>query len=106
MKHVVLSLLFALSSVLTALSADTKSSSTGPELLRLESSVDAMGSTYVMALYGTDQARLRVAAEEAAEEVRRLDHLLSNYIPSSEWSEVNRDAAKGPVRISPELFDL
>ncbi len=106
MKHVVVTLLFALSSVLAALSADTKSSAAGQELLRLESSVDAMGSTYTMALYGTDQARLRVAAEEAAEEVRRLDHLLSNYIPSSEWSEVNRDAAKGPVRVSPELFDL
>jgi thiamine biosynthesis lipoprotein len=76
------------------------------ELLRLESSVDAMGSTYTMALYGTDQARLRVAAEEAAEEVQRLDHLLSNYLPTSEWSEVNRDAAKGPVHVSPELFDL
>jgi thiamine biosynthesis lipoprotein len=76
------------------------------ELLRLESSVDAMGSTYTMALYGTGQAKLRVAAEEAAEEVRRLDHMLSNYIPTSEWSEVNRDAAKGPVRVSPELFDL
>ncbi len=74
--------------------------------LRLESSVDAMGSTYTMALYGADAARLRVAAEEAAEEVRRLDHMLSNYLPTSEWSEVNRDAAKRPVRISPELFEL
>ncbi len=107
MKHVVLSLLFAFSGVLAALYADTKSTlAAGQEILRLESSVDAMGSTYTMALYGTDPARLRVAAEEAAEEVRRLDHLLSNYIPSSEWSEVNRDAAKSAVRISPESFEL
>jgi FAD:protein FMN transferase len=32
--------------------------------------------------------------------------MLSNYIPTSEWSEVNRFAADRPVRISPELFEL
>jgi FAD:protein FMN transferase len=106
MKHLVLSLVLALGGVLAALRAAPPPAETGKELLRLESSVDAMGSTYTMALYGTDQARLRVAAEEAAEEVRRLDHMLSNYLPTSEWSEVNRDAAKGPVRVPPELFDL
>ena len=46
------------------------------------------------------------AADEAAEEVRRLDRLLSNYVPSSEWSEVNRFAATRPVKVSVELFDL
>ena len=76
------------------------------EPLRLESSVDAMGSTYSMALYGTDQTSLRVAAEEAAEDVRRLDRLLSNYLPTSDLSEINRDAARKPVRVDPELFDL
>lgn len=59
-----------------------------------------------MALYGDDQARLQVAAEEASEEVRRLDRVLSNYIPTSEWSELNRKAGDGPVRVSPELFNL
>ena len=65
-----------------------------------------MGSTYTMVLYGPDQSRLEVAAEEAAEEIRRLDHLMSNYQPTSEWSAVNRDAGSRPVKISPELFDL
>ena len=74
--------------------------------LRLESSVDAMGSTYSMALYGTDETRLRVAAEEAAEEVRRLDRMMSNYLPNSDLSEINQGAANGPVRVIPELFDL
>jgi thiamine biosynthesis lipoprotein len=59
-----------------------------------------------MVLYGTDAAVLRVAAEEAGEEARRLDRLLSNYIPTSDLSEVNRSAGKGPVRVIPELFDL
>jgi FAD:protein FMN transferase len=76
------------------------------EPFRLESSVDAMGSAYSMAMYGMDEARLRLAAEEAAEEVRRIDRLLSNYTPNSDLSEVNRGAAKAPVRVVPELFDL
>ena len=32
--------------------------------------------------------------------------MLSNYKPDSEWSEVNRDAAERPVKVSPELFEL
>jgi thiamine biosynthesis lipoprotein len=76
------------------------------EMLRLESSVDAMGSTYSVALYGYDRLQLEAAADAAFDEVRRLDELLSNYKPSSEWSRVNGLAAQGPVRISQELFDL
>lgn len=77
-----------------------------PEQLRLESSVDAMGSAYSLVLYGEDRARLEGASEEAFEEVRRLDRLLSNYRPESEWSKVNREAASHPVKVSAELFRL
>lgn len=79
---------------------------TQKELLRLESTVDSMGSTYTMVLYGPDQTRLEVAAEEAAEEIRRLDHLLSNYLPNSEWSQINQNAGARAVKASPEMFDL
>lgn len=73
---------------------------------RVEANIDAMGSTYTIVAYGGDEARLRAAVEDASEEARRLDHLLSNYIPSSEWSQVNREAASQPVRVSTELFHL
>jgi thiamine biosynthesis lipoprotein len=73
---------------------------------RVEANIDAMGSTYSVVVYGNDEARLRAAVEDASEEARRLDHLLSNYIPASEWSQVNREASSKPVRISPELFQL
>jgi thiamine biosynthesis lipoprotein len=101
MKHAVLTLFLALGAVLAAQPVS------GPkEPLRLETTVDAMGSTYGMVLYGDNQEALRAAADDAAEEVRRLDRMLSNYNPSSEWSEVNRGAAEKPVRVSTELFDL
>ena len=67
---------------------------TGQELLRLEKSADAMGSTYSIALYGTDRVKMEAAADAAFDEVRRLDDLLSNYKPDSEWSQVNRHAAR------------
>jgi thiamine biosynthesis lipoprotein len=76
------------------------------QLLRLEESLDAMGSTYTVALYGYDGDQLEAAVEAAFNEVRRLDRMLSNYRPESELSEVNRYAAERPVKVTPELFDL
>ena len=75
-------------------------------LLRMEDSQDAMGTGFSLVLYGTDANRMRSASEQAFEEVRRLEQLLSNYRPESEWSEVNRFAADRPVRVSEELFQL
>ena len=75
-------------------------------LLRLEKSDEAMGSTFSLIVYGNDRGKLETAAAAAFEEVRRLDRMLSNYDPASEWSRVNRDAGVGPVKVSPELFQL
>jgi thiamine biosynthesis lipoprotein len=76
------------------------------ELLRLEKSADAMGSTYTIEMYGFDRIQMEAAADAAFDEVRRLDELLSNYRPESEWSQVNRHAAEKPMKVSPELFRL
>jgi thiamine biosynthesis lipoprotein len=92
--------------VVLFLSAVFGSLASSSEALRLESSVEAMGSAYSLVLYGEDRGRLEAASEEAFEEVRRLDRMLSNYRPESEWSEVNRHAAERPVKVSAELFQL
>jgi len=76
------------------------------ETLRLESSVEAMGSTFSIAVYGEDRAKMEAAVDAAFEEARRLDHMLSNYKPESELSDVNREAAGRAVEVTPELFDL
>jgi len=65
-----------------------------------------MGATFSVALYGTDRASMEAAADAALAEAQRLDALLSNYRPESEWSMVNRSAAGGPVKVSAELFQL
>jgi thiamine biosynthesis lipoprotein len=77
-----------------------------PELLRLQESADAMGATYTVEIYGYDRVKMEAAAGAALDEARRLDELLSNYRPESEWSTVNRLASTRPVQTSPELFRL
>jgi thiamine biosynthesis lipoprotein len=78
----------------------------GAEMLRLEQSVEAMGSTYSVAVYGEDRTLLETAVTAAFDEARRLDDLLSNYKRDSAWSEMNREAAERPVRVPREMFDL
>jgi thiamine biosynthesis lipoprotein len=74
--------------------------------LQLERSTDAMGATFSIVLYGSDQASMNQAIDAAFEEAHRLDALLSNYRPESEWSHINREAAAHPVAVSSELFRL
>ncbi|HTQ52899.1 MAG TPA: FAD:protein FMN transferase [Bryobacteraceae bacterium] len=76
------------------------------QMLRLEQSAEAMGSAYSIAVYGYDRDRMEAAVNAAFDEVRQLDSMLSNYKPDSEWSEVNREAARHPVHVSAELFQL
>jgi len=76
------------------------------EMLRFEANADAMGSTYSVILYGEDRNKLEAASDLAFAEARRLDLLLSNYKPESEWSKMNREAANRPLPVSKELFDL
>lgn len=73
---------------------------------RLERSTDAMGATFSIVLYGSDQASMNQAIDAAFDDAHRLDELLSNYKPASEWSRINREAAAHPVAVSPELFQL
>ena len=74
------------------------------ETLRLESSVDAMGSTYSIAVYGEDRTRMEAAVEAAFEEVRRLDRMLSNYRPASELSAVTIRRTPAASRPRPQWF--
>src|SRR5262245_59301790 len=73
---------------------------------RYEDSRVSMGCLYAVVVYGRDLARLREAAAAALDEVDRIDRLMSNYKNDSELSRVNREAAKAPVKVDPELFDF
>lgn len=76
------------------------------DVIRYESHLEAMGGIYSIVVYGPDRTKLEAAVNSAFEEIQRLDQLLSNYKPTSEWSEVNRDAPRRPVPVSSELYRL
>ena len=65
-----------------------------------------MGGAFSVALYSANRDAADTAAAAAFAELRRLERMLSNYRPDSEWSEVNRNAADHGVEVSQELFAL
>ncbi len=69
-------------------------------------SLEAMATRFELVLHGDDPARLRAAGEEALAEIAALDAQLSFYNPSSEISWINANAARGPVKAEPRLFEL
>jgi thiamine biosynthesis lipoprotein len=66
----------------------------------------SMGCVYVIEAYGPDAAALSRITEEALDEVDRIDRLMSHYKADSPLSRINREAARRPVAVEPELFDF
>ena len=107
MKRIVIFLFLVLLAAIPAgMVAGQGSSAAATPVLRLEDSLDSMGTTYSVVVYGADRYKMQAAVELAFEEVARLDRMLSNYRPDSELTQLNKTAAQGPVKVSRELFDL
>jgi thiamine biosynthesis lipoprotein len=64
----------------------------------------AMGTEFALYLYAADEADAKAAADEAFDEVDRIEQELSNYRPSSELSRINQQAAVSGVTTDPETF--
>ena len=77
-----------------------------PRLHRHDASRVSMACVYAIEAYGADARALPVILDEALDEVDRIDRLMSHYQADSALSRLNRDAARGPVRVDAELFDL
>lgn len=75
-----------------------------PANVRLERTLRCMGTAFTIDAYGSEAGVLEAATEAAFDEARRLDQMLSDYLPASEVTRVNQDAAAAPVRVSRELF--
>ena len=66
----------------------------------------AMNTRFEIVVHGLDPVRLRAAAEEALDEIERLEDRMSFFRPSSEVAQINRRASMEPVRVTPAIFDL
>ena len=65
-----------------------------------------MACLYTIDAYAADADGLRITLERALDEVDRIDRLMSHYKPESPLSRINREAARSPVSVEPELFDF
>jgi len=76
-----------------------------PESTLLRCSRSAMATSFEILLpFGVDNGT--AAAEDALNEIDRLEAQLTVYRDSSEVSQLNRSAALRPMRVEPRLFQL
>ena len=65
-----------------------------------------MGTRIAVEVWHADTAAAEAAIDAVIAEMRRIDSLMSTYKPESQVSQVNREAAAGPVKVDPELARL
>jgi len=65
-----------------------------------------MGTLVTITAAASDQAVSHKAIQAGFDEVKRLEQLLSTWIPESELSRVNAEAGRRPVTVSQETLDL
>jgi thiamine biosynthesis lipoprotein len=73
----------------------------------VERTVDGtMGTRIHVELWADTRAAGEADIDAVMGEMQRIDYAMSTYKPTSEVSRVNAQAARAPLRISRELFDL
>jgi thiamine biosynthesis lipoprotein len=70
------------------------------------SSHHAMGTEYSLELYSENPSEAASVSDEVFDEIDRLDHLLSNYLDTSELSRINRNAGTEFVTTDPEMMEF
>jgi len=65
-----------------------------------------MGTRITVELWAEDRDKADRAIDAVLEEMRHIDDSMSTFKPTSEVSQVNAQAADGPMPITKELFDL
>ena len=65
-----------------------------------------MGTLVTITSVARSEAAAQAAATAGFSEIRRLEQLLSTWIPTSELSQVNASASVKPVHVSPETMTV
>jgi thiamine biosynthesis lipoprotein len=69
----------------------------------------AMGTRVVLAAYTTEtigRVAVRKALDAALAEIRRIESVMSTWIPTSDVSKINNEAGSKPVSVSEETFNV
>ena len=65
-----------------------------------------LGSPFEMTVVAKDTVQGNVYIDLAVAEVKRIENLISDWIPSTQISQVNTNAGIKPVKVDEEVFDL
>lgn len=68
--------------------------------------VKLMGSRFDITMVAKDSASAEAYIDTAITEITRIENLISEWIPTTQVSEINRNAGIKPVKVDKELFDL
>lgn len=65
-----------------------------------------MGSRFDITIVAGNETSANLYIDEAVEEIKRIERLISSWDLNSQTSMVNNNAGKNPVKVDKELFDL
>lgn len=65
-----------------------------------------LGSPFEMTVVAQDTVEGNYFIQKAIDEVKRIEHLISDWIPTTQISQVNQNAGIVPVKVDQEVFEL
>ncbi len=65
-----------------------------------------LGSPFEITVVAKDTIQANEYIDSAVNEVKRIENLISDWIPTTQISEVNRNAGLKPVKVDAEVFEL
>lgn len=69
-------------------------------------SLSLLGSPFEITVVANDTIEANKFEDSAVEEVKRIENLISDWIPTTPLSEINKNAGIKPVKVPQELIDL
>ena len=75
-------------------------------MVAVKQSLTLMGSPFEITVISPNEDIGYISIQEAVDEIRRIERMISSWDPESETSLINQNAGVQPVRVSNELFYL
>ena len=82
----------------------TQSLSFGQQIFKKKQSL--LGSPFEITVVAKDSVQGNLFSDLAIAEVKRIENLISDWIPTSQISKVNQNAGVVPVKVDKEVYDL
>lgn len=82
----------------------TQTFSFGQQIFKKKQSL--LGSPFEITVVAKDSVQGNLFSDLAIAEVKRIENLISDWIPTSQISKVNQNAGISPIKVDKEVFDL